>query len=514
MKRTGWFLLSVLLAAVPAFAQNPNIINVSPQTVSTATSSSCITKVGAAVWDVTQTKSLTLQVSGTFSGTLTFKTTTDGANWVTTSLMNLTDGSAATTATTGGQFTIVNTGIQGVCAQATAWASGTASITALLGNGGSFVVPTGSIAPSSAGYWIATANAALPNAKVLGALGSGLVFNTTTTGVPSVVVCATAGTVLVGGTPPTCSAAPVVTSITAGDGGAATPSVNFSSAPTTGLWYASSTVRLSVAGSETLRLGTDVWADTDSGTFRLGSSGDVNLARDAANTLALRNGATAQKASFYQGFTDASNYRRVAIYGAFTGSTPGITSEGAGTGAAPNFYVGAAGNVIISPGNGSTGIAVFSSTAAVIGTDPGGSSALRVGGNITLGTNGNVIWGSGSVANSATNGTLSLTNNGVTAGVLLDFGTDSTLKCFARDGSSACTFSAAAFTFNGTTGKTGATCSAFTVGGCTTSPEPDVYARDYLVPWLNQANYVVLTKDEYADFQAMRAQFKFTGFIR
>ena len=31
-----------------------------------------------------------------------------------------------------------------------------------------------------------------------------------------------------------------------------------------------------------------------------------------------------------------------------------------------------------------------------------------------------------------------------------------------------------AYTFNGTTGKTGATCSAFTAGGCTTSPEPSV----------------------------------------
>lgn len=60
---------------------------------------------------------------------------------------------------------------------------------------------------------------------------------------------------------------------------------------------------------------------------------------------------------------------------------------------------------------------------------------------------------------------------------------------------------APSFTFNGTTGKTGATCSAFTAGGCTTSPEPTVYVTDYLMPWFSGAGYHIPTISEYADLR-------------
>lgn len=65
------------------------------------------------------------------------------------------------------------------------------------------------------------------------------------------------------------------------------------------------------------------------------SAQDVSLARDAANTLALRNGTNAQTKRIYGTFTDASNYRRVAI-GMTTAGVASIKPEGAGTGASGN----------------------------------------------------------------------------------------------------------------------------------------------------------------------------------
>ena len=72
----------------------------------------------------------------------------------------------------------------------------------------------------------------------------------------------------------------------------------------------------------------------NSGADFLGST-DLILARDAANTLAQRNGANAQTKRLYGTYTDASNYRRLAM----TMSTAGVAEikpEGAGTGASGN----------------------------------------------------------------------------------------------------------------------------------------------------------------------------------
>ena len=77
-------------------------------------------------------------------------------------------------------------------------------------------------------------------------------------------------------------------------------------------------------------------------TFSIGQSGwvggstDCTLARDSANTLALRNGTNAQTSRIYGTFTDASNGRRLDI----TSTTAGIftlTATGNGTGASGNL---------------------------------------------------------------------------------------------------------------------------------------------------------------------------------
>jgi len=62
---------------------------------------------------------------------------------------------------------------------------------------------------------------------------------------------------------------------------------------------------------------------------------DVGLYRDAAGILAQREGAFAQTKRVYGTYTDASNYRRVAI-GMTTGGVASIAPEGAGTGASGN----------------------------------------------------------------------------------------------------------------------------------------------------------------------------------
>lgn len=59
---------------------------------------------------------------------------------------------------------------------------------------------------------------------------------------------------------------------------------------------------------------------------------DVLLTRDAANTLALRNGAAAQTFNSYNTFTDASNYERATL--TWSANVAYLKPQNAGTGAA------------------------------------------------------------------------------------------------------------------------------------------------------------------------------------
>lgn len=73
------------------------------------------------------------------------------------------------------------------------------------------------------------------------------------------------------------------------------------------------------------------WASTADA----GGTADLTIGRDAANTLALRNGANAQSFNVYNTFTDASNYERLAIR--WSGNVAYIGAQNAGTGVARNF---------------------------------------------------------------------------------------------------------------------------------------------------------------------------------
>ena len=78
-----------------------------------------------------------------------------------------------------------------------------------------------------------------------------------------------------------------------------------------------------------------MWVRTGIALGSTASSPDVYLYRDAANTLALRNGANGQKQNTYGTYTDASNYRRLEI-AMTTAGVASIAPAGAGTGASGN----------------------------------------------------------------------------------------------------------------------------------------------------------------------------------
>jgi hypothetical protein len=84
----------------------------------------------------------------------------------------------------------------------------------------------------------------------------------------------------------------------------------------------------------------------DVARLNIGFSGDVNLWRDAANTLALRNGTVAQSFRIYNTYTDASDYERVAF--AAQSNNFDLYSEFAGAGVSTRkirIYTTGQGNV-------------------------------------------------------------------------------------------------------------------------------------------------------------------------
>jgi len=72
---------------------------------------------------------------------------------------------------------------------------------------------------------------------------------------------------------------------------------------------------------------------SNTGALAMGTSYDVWLYRDAAATLAQRNGTTQQTFRLYNTYTDASNYERLTLTGV-AGTSVNITAESLGTGSA------------------------------------------------------------------------------------------------------------------------------------------------------------------------------------
>ena len=88
--------------------------------------------------------------------------------------------------------------------------------------------------------------------------------------------------------------------------------------------------------------GGSVRLTSNGGLLSFGASNDVILARDAANTLALRNGTAAQTFNVYNTYTDASNYERLDI--TWASNFAYLRTASAGTGAARGLVFGTAGS--------------------------------------------------------------------------------------------------------------------------------------------------------------------------
>lgn len=193
------------------------------------------------------------------------------------------------------------------------------------------------------------------------------------------------------------------------------------------------------------------WASTQNAAGTL----DVFLHRDAANTLALRNGTNLQRLNVYATYTDASNYELGSI--SFTGSNVlSIGTASAGTGSARNMLVGtnAVGGAG-APNNGALllqGDRVDFYTTSGVGNlawrmsnaghfiaptdntyDIGASGATRprnfylaglftTAGSISLASNSQVYWAGRSVFESPADGNILFKNQAQTSFGLLQFG--------------------------------------------------------------------------------------------
>lgn len=302
--RWGAVLLALLVWAVPARGQvlvNTGNLTAANQEVTAGTGG---------------LPAIMVDVSGTFSGTITFGCAGGENTYTTVMVTSITDGSTATTTTTTGKWTIPNVGCSQVRARMTAYASGTAVI--------SF----------TSAYW---------NAKLM---------------TPSFT------TVFLGdGTAP----APSLTFASDPDTGiyhAAANAIGFTGNGALIGWLDISGFSV---GSGFLGFGATP------------ASADVQLWRDAAaDTLAQRRGLNAQAFRVYKTFTDASNYENFFVD--TTGATMDLGSGKAGTGTGRGVRILTGNSLVVafdtSAGSMFSGKVVSISPSAGVGYATGSGGAI------------------------------------------------------------------------------------------------------------------------------------------
>lgn len=138
--------------------------------------------------------------------------------------------------------------------------------------------------------------------------------------------------------------------ILAAYGSAALPSYSFSGTPTTGWSLANgSSMVLSAIGVAQIAWNVQSYGDQQfgaGGVLRWGATAltgaDLALQRDAANTLAQRNGTAAQTFNLYNTYTDASNYERLSI--SWVANNVILAPTATGTGIQRDLQIGPTGN--------------------------------------------------------------------------------------------------------------------------------------------------------------------------
>ena len=206
-----------------------------------------------------------------------------------------------------------------------------------------------------------------------------------------------------------------------------------------------------------------------SGSTTSNATPDLTLVRDAANTLAQRNGTNARTLRVYRAYTDASNYERADL------TADGITRFAAGTGTQRNFSITNDSTVGITV---TSGVLVLNTTNTTIslqrlGTtrlqltqsneisltapliysadntyDIGASGANRprnayiannidIGGNVNLSSNSAYVWNGRSHLRSPSDGIIGLYNNAQSDFDRLQFGgTSASFPSLQRSGTS------------------------------------------------------------------------------
>lgn len=143
-------------------------------------------------------------------------------------------------------------------------------------------------------------------------------------------------------------------------------------------------------------------------------NGDIFLARDAANTLAQRNGVNPQAFRLYNTYTDASNYERQEL--TFQSNVTRWFSTAAGTGTIRNMEIlrGSTQHWLFNSAGNNFGAHLLASTDNTYDIGASGANrprSLFVGADVRLGNSGTLYWGTtGSQIYGGTNGVLQLSN--------------------------------------------------------------------------------------------------------
>ncbi len=346
------------------------------------------------------------------------------------------------------------------------------------------------VAPADATYLLKTANSALPNAQAMGALSTGLVFNTTTTGVQSTVVCATAGTVLIGGAPPTCSATPTVTSMTLGtltfSGG---QSLVGTTADSTEIYRGTNPQSFFVYGTR----GSSSNYEAFEAAYNSGSSsfviGPVNGGTGSARPL-----------DFF-----ASNTRVWRI--ATNGSIADLGSHSITVGASVVTGAGAVGTPSFTFA-GSTTSGFYVRASDVIGLSFSGVEYFDLSAD-SFNLKSTVIFGWGATtASSAPDTRLIRASAGVIQALGASGADTATVK--ANIGSFATLTATGTITFAGLASASGVRYVCASTTGVLDGQAAACVGTEATMAQYAKDGYVVLTRDEYADFVQMRSQFKFS----
>lgn len=178
------------------------------------------------------------------------------------------------------------------------------------------------------------------------------------------------------------------------------------------------TIGLDIYGGVLTLASTGILSWNASGVTPGTGSPDLVLARDAANTLALRNGVNAQAFNIYNTYTDASNYERCAFF--WSANECYILSTNAGTGTIRPLHLRTSGLAALSFDTNNTSRWLVQSNGHLLGVtdntyDIGAAGATRprsvyIGTDIFTGSTAFMHRTSGTLANGAAAAAGTLTN--------------------------------------------------------------------------------------------------------